>query len=201
MPESKLEAARKTGSLANVIGALREEHENTQQSTASGREEVNEVDGAIRLASHLAEMGTKKGAERREAMKDVRIGVTVGAKGVVKTRLTQAEQLAKVLSWSKTLTEAQRHAFITGEKFEELSEHAQGLVADAFGTVDAEELVLEDTVGESFDVATYDLDAELADVDAIAGDEDDDETDESYVDPVDEAYLNGETYYYTGEEG
>jgi hypothetical protein len=198
-PESeRLKVARATGSLTNVIGALREQARTELADAGTPvREQLGVEDAAIRVASGLT---GKNDVERRAALREVRPGTTVSAQGVVaKTRPTYAQQLAKALAWAKTLTESQRNAYITGEKFEALPDHTQGLVADAFGTVDDEELVLEDTVGEPFDPATYNFDAELVDPDQLA-DEDDDEIDESCVDPVDAAYLNGETNYYTGEE-
>ena len=55
--ESKLEAARRRGDLAAAIGALREEARTDANAGTSPREQVDIVDGSIRLAAHLTEQG------------------------------------------------------------------------------------------------------------------------------------------------
>jgi hypothetical protein len=164
MAESKVEAARRSGSLTNVITAMREEQE-TQQSTAtSGREEVDIVDGAIRLAAHLTEQG-KTGAERRQALGEVKIGSTVTPTGTTKTTLSRAEKLAKTLAWAKSLSEDQRNEFMVSEKFEALTDRQQDAVAEAFGQI--EERAYEDSIGIDNSV----LDAPLIDIDSLPEDE------------------------------
>jgi hypothetical protein len=189
-PESeRLKAARASGSLTNVIGALREDAR-TEAANASppAREQVDIVDGSLRLANHLAGQGTK-GAERRQAMNSVQPGTTVTARGAAKTLLTREQKLDRVKTWATTLTEEQRTEYLIGEQYGALSENAQDVIAEAFGEI--EDKAYSDSIG----IADYDFDQETVDVDAL----EDDETDESYVDPVDEASLNGETYYYTEE--
>jgi hypothetical protein len=146
------------------IGRLREEARTTEADTASGREELNEVDGAIRLASHLAATGTKKGPERRGAMRDLRPGVTVGAEGVVKTQLTRAEKLVKVVALVKGWSEEQREQFMLGEKYAAMSENAQDVFADAIAQVDNSEF-------STTDIANIDLEAEPVDIDSLPEDE------------------------------
>lgn len=117
MAESKLEAARRKGDLTAVIGAMREEaHTETGNARTPAREQVDVVDGAIRLAAHLTGQG-KTGAERRQALSDVKIGSTVTPKGVAKTVPTRAEMIGRVKEWGSTLTEEERTAYMIGEKY------------------------------------------------------------------------------------
>jgi hypothetical protein len=186
MPAEKLEP------LHVRIGRLREEaRAETAKTGPPTREQVDIVDGSIRLAAHLTGQG-KTGAERRQAMSGVQPGTTVTARGAAKTQLSRREKLDRVKTWATTLTEEQRTEYLIGEKYGALSENAQDVIAEAFGEI--EDKAYSDSIG----IADYDFDQEPVDVDALTAEEDD-ETDESYVDPVDEAYLNGETYY-TGEE-
>jgi hypothetical protein len=166
MTETKLEAARRTGSLTNVIGVLREEARTEANAGTSPREQVDIVDGSIRLAAHLTGQG-KTGAERRQALSDVKVGSTVTSRGVAKTVLTRAEKLDKTLAWAKGLTKDQREAFIVSEKFDALTDRQQEGISEAFGLI--EDRAYEDSIG----VANVDLDVDLPDVDAIVGDEDD----------------------------
>jgi hypothetical protein len=167
MPESKLETARRRGDLTAVIGAMREEQEAQQGTATSGREQLDIVDGSIRLAAHLTAQG-KTGAQRRQALRDVKVGSTVTSKGVAKTVPTRAEMIGRVKAWASTLTEEQRTAYIIGEKYGALNENAQDVIAEAFGLIEDREY--EDSIG----VANVDLDAALPDVDAIVGDDEDD---------------------------
>jgi hypothetical protein len=171
MASEKLEAARRKGDLTGAIGALREEARTTETDTTSGREQFNEVDGAIRLASHLAAAGTKQGPERREAMRGVRPGVTVGAKGVVKTKPTRAQTFARTKEWASSLTDQEREAFMTGERYAALSENAQDLIADVFAEVENDAF---STTEADVPVANIveAADAEVPEVDDLVGDED-----------------------------
>jgi hypothetical protein len=161
--ESKLEAARRTGSLSNVIGAMREEQAARSPST-SAREQVDIVDGSIRLAAHLTAQG-KTGAERRQALGEVKIGSTVTPTGTTKTTLSRAEKLAKTLAWAKSLTEDQRNEFMVSDKFEALTDRQQDAVAEAFGQI--EERAYEDSIG----IDNSGLDAPLIDIDQLPEDE------------------------------
>jgi hypothetical protein len=188
----QLKAARASGSLTNVIGALREQAREEQANASTpAREQVGLEDATIRVAAGLA---GKTGAERRQALSGVQVGNTVTARGAEKTRSTRAEKLTKAIAAFKDWTQDQRDEYIVSAKFEALSDRQQELLSEAFAQL--EDRALEDKLG----IESFDFDAESPDVDSIVGDEDVDETDESYVDPVDEAYLNGETNYYTGEE-
>jgi hypothetical protein len=164
--ESKLEAARRTGSLTNVIGAMREE-QNAQTTAASDREQVDIVDGSIRLAAHLTGQG-KTGAERRQALGDVQIGKTVTPKGVAKTLLSRAEKIDRVKAWASTMTEEQRTEYMIGEKYGALGENAQDVIAEAFGQLDEQE-------ANATDLGGYDFSTELVDVEALTADETEDE--------------------------
>jgi hypothetical protein len=167
MPETKLEAARRKGDLTAVIGAMREEaHTETATAGTPAREQVDVVDGAIRLAAHLTGQG-KTGAERRQALSGVQVGRTVTAQGSTPIRRTRAEKLANTLTWANGLTEEQREAFIVSERFDALTDRQQEGISEAFGLI--EDRAYEDSIG----IANVDLDAELPDVDAIVGDEED----------------------------
>jgi hypothetical protein len=155
------------------------------------REQVGLEDASIRVAAGLT---GKTGAERRQALSGVQVGNTVTARGAEKTRSTRAEKLTKAIAAFKDWTQDQRDEYIVSDKFEALSDRQQELLSEVFSQL--EDRALEDKLG----IENFDFDDEPPDVDSIVGDEDDDETDESYVDPVDEAYLNGDTNYYTGEE-
>jgi hypothetical protein len=169
-PESEqLKAARASGSLTNVIGALREEAR-TELANASTpvREEVGLEDATIRVAAGLA--GTK-GAERRQALSDVQVGKTVTAQGVAKTQLSRAEKIERVKAWAAPMSEDQREAFILSESFEKLSDRQQEIIAEVFS--DISDKAYSDSIG----IADVDFDAESPDVDSIIGDEDEDEFD------------------------
>jgi hypothetical protein len=177
MATEKLEAARRTGSLTNVIGALREEARADVNAGTSPREQVDVVDGAIRVAAHLSGQG-KTGAERRQALSGVQVGTTVTAQGAAKTLLSRAEKIDRVKAWASSLTEEQRTEYMIGEKYGALSENAQDVIAEAFGQI--EDRAYEDSIG----VENFDLNGELPDVDAIVGDDDEDEV----VDDADDDY-------------
>ena len=164
MATEKLEAARRTGSLTNVIGALREEARADVNAGTSPREQVDVVDGAIRVAAHLSGQG-KTGAERRQALSGVQVGTTVTAQGAAKTLLSRAEKIDRVKAWASSLTEEQRTEYMIGEKYGALSENAQDVIAEAFGQIEDREY--EDSIG----VANVDLDAELVDIDQLPEDE------------------------------
>jgi hypothetical protein len=143
----KLEAARRTGSLTNVIGALRDEARTETADTGTGtsiREQVDIVDGSLRLAAHLTAQG-KTGAERREAMRGVQVGSTVTAQGSAKTTLTRAEKMAQTLAWGLSLSKEARHEFMMSPKFEALSDGGQEIVSQAFGEIDSKSY--DDSIG------------------------------------------------------
>jgi hypothetical protein len=169
MATEKLEAARRQGDLTAVIGALREEaRTETANSGTPAREQVDIVDGSIRLSAHLTGQG-KTGAERRQALSDVKVGSTVTSKGVAKTQLSRAEKIDRVKAWAAPMTEEQRTEYMIGEQYGSLSDNAQEVIAEAFGQI--EERELEDSLG----VVNIDFDAPTPDVDAIVGDEEEDD--------------------------
>jgi hypothetical protein len=127
-------------------------------------------------------------------MSGVQPGATVTANGTAKTLSTRAEKKARVKTWAASMTEEARTEYMIGEQYASLSEKAQDIIAEAFGEI--EDRAYEDSIG----VENIDLNAPTPEVDEIVGDDEDDGTEEFYADPVDEAYQNGETYYYTGEE-
>jgi hypothetical protein len=166
MAESKLEAARRTGSLTNVIGAMRDEARAELANAGTPvREQVDIVDGSLRLAAHLAGQGTK-GSERRQAMNSVQPGTTVTARGAAKTLLSRREKLDRVKTWASPLSEEQRTEYMIGEKYGALSEQAQEIIAEAFGEI--EDKAYSDSIG----IADYDFDQPSVDVDALTADED-----------------------------
>jgi hypothetical protein len=181
------------------IGQLRDKARAEAAATpAPTREQVSVEDAAIRTASLLAAGGQKPGAERRSIFNDMKPGMTVNAKGVAKTTLSRQEKIDRVKTWASSLTEEARTEFMMGDKYDSMSEKAQDIIGLVFG--DLEERAYEDSIGvQNIDVQNIDLDTPTPEVDDIIGEDEEDETDESYVDPVDEASLNGETYYYTEE--
>src|SRR5439155_7193821 len=116
MASEKLEAARRSGSLTNVIGAMREEAR-AEAATTPAREQVDLIDAAIRVGKVASAAGTK-GAERRSIFRELQPGKTVTSQGVAKTGLTREQKFAKTLAWAKGLTEDQRAEFIVSEKFD-----------------------------------------------------------------------------------
>jgi hypothetical protein len=188
MATEKLEAARRTGSLTNVIGAMREEQGAQQGTATSGREQLDIVDGAIRVAANLSATGTK-GAERRQAISAVQPGSTVTSRGVEKTRLSRKEKLDKTVAWARTLTEDEREKFIVSEKFNSLTDRQAEGISEAFDQLAEREL--ENSLG----VENIDLNAELPDVDEIVGVEDDGPIDVADLDEADfEALFEGATW-------
>jgi hypothetical protein len=165
----RLKAARASGSLTNVIGALREDAR-TEAANASppAREQVDIVDGSLRLATHLAGRGTR-GAERRQAMNSVQPGTTVTARGAAKTLLTREQKLARVRAWAAPMSEEARTEYLMSDSFDKLSDRQQEIISEVFG--DLEERALEDSLG----IANVDLDTETPTVDSIIGEEDDTE--------------------------
>jgi hypothetical protein len=161
MASEKLNAARRKGDLTAAIGALREEA-GTDSAPTSGREQLGVEDAAIRVAAGLT---GKSDVERRAALREVRPGATVTAKGVAKTLLSRAEKIDRVKAWASSLTEEQRTEYMIGEKYGALSENAQDVIAEAFGQIEDREY--EDSIG----VANVDLDAELVDIDQLPEDE------------------------------
>jgi hypothetical protein len=180
MTESKLEAARRTGSLTDVITAMREEASAEAATTpAPAREQVGVEDAAIRVAAGLA---GKTGAQRRETLREVRPGATVTSKGVATTLLSRAEKLERVKAWGSTLTEEQRTSYLMSDEFDRLSDRQQELIGEGFS--DLEEQVLEASLG----IENVDLDAETPTVDSIIGEEDD--TEDEVADDDYEAMFN-----------
>src|SRR5439155_19651153 len=169
MASEKLEAARRSGSLTNAIGVLREEAR-AEAATVPVREQVDLVDAAIRVGQVASAAGTR-GADRRSIFRELQAGKTVTKQGVGKTGLTREQKFAKTLAWAKALTEDQRAEFIVSEKFDALSDRQQELISEAFGQI--EDRAYEDSIG----IANVDLDAPTPDVDTIIGDEDDGEAD------------------------
>jgi HAMP domain-containing protein len=161
--ESKLEAARRTGSLTNVIGALREQEE-TANEEEPVREQLDIVDASIRVAAGLSATGTK-GAERRQAISAVQVGKTVTAQGVARTVLTREQKIARVKAWAKSMSEEARTAYMTGEKYAALSENAQDVIAEAFTELENDEY------STPVDVSGFDFKAEPVDVDLLPEDE------------------------------
>jgi hypothetical protein len=181
MASEKLEAARRTGSLTNVIGALREEARTDLANAAPpAREQLDVVDGALRLANHLASQGTK-GAERRQAMSGVQPGTTVTARGAAKTLLTREQKLERVKAWAAPMSEDQREAFIVSEKFDKLSDRQQEIISEVFSEI--ADKAYSDSVG----IADYDFDQPSVDVDALTADED---TEDEVADDDYEAMFN-----------
>jgi hypothetical protein len=189
MAESKLEAARRTGSLTNVITAMREEA-GAAATPAPVREQVGVEDAAIRVAAGLA---GKTGAERRETLREVRPGATVSSKGVAKTLLSRQEKLDRVKAWGSTLTEEQRTSYLMSDEFDKLSDRQQEIIGIAFG--DLEEQALEDSLG----IQNLDLDTPTPTVDEIVGEEDDGDAElDGLVDTDYEALF--ETTDWEGEQ-
>ncbi len=155
-------AAEKLAPLHERIGKLRDAARTDANAGTPGREQVDVVDGAIRVAAGLT---GKSDVERRAALREVRPGATVTAKGVAKTVLSRAEKIDRVKAWASSLTEEQRTEYMIGEKYGALSENAQDVIAEAFGQIEDREY--EDSIG----VANVDLDAELVDIDQLPEDE------------------------------
>jgi hypothetical protein len=153
--------------LVTRIGRLRLEAVlASPEPTAPAREQLDVVDGAIRVAANMA---GKSSVERRAALREVRPGVTVTAQGgVAKTVRSRAQQLDTALGWAKTLTPDQREAFIVSEKFDALTDWQQELFSKAFGQVDEQEAI-------ATDLTEYDFGTELVDVEALSDDGDDED--------------------------
>jgi hypothetical protein len=163
MAETKLEAARRSGSLPNVIGALREDARMEAANAGTpAREQVGLEDAAIRVAAGLT---GKSDVERRAVLRDVRPGSTVTSKGVAKTQLSRAEKKAKTLAWANGLSEDQREAFIVSENFDKLSDRQQEMISEVFSEV------ADKAYSDSIGIADYDFDAETVDVDSLPEDE------------------------------
>jgi hypothetical protein len=161
--ESKLEAARRTGSLTNVIGVLREEAR-TELANAStpAREQVGLEDSAIRVAAGLT---GKSDVERRATLREVVPGSTVTAKGVGKTQLSRAEKMAKTIAWAESKTEEWREQFIVSDAFEALTDRQQERISEAFSEI------ADKAYSDSIGIADYDFDQPSIDVDALTADE------------------------------
>jgi hypothetical protein len=173
--ESKLEAARRSGSLAAVIGVLREEEAARTANVEEERalEQVDVVDASIRLASQLSATGTKD-AERRQSLSAVQPGRTVTGRGVAKTVVSREQKLTRAVAWVKSLTPEQRAQFMSseGQGFDALSERQQEIISDAFVQVENQEY--------STPIADFDFEGGSPDVDAIVGDEEEDEAGDSF---------------------
>jgi hypothetical protein len=159
--ESKLEAARRSGSLAAVIGVLREQEEPANEEEPV-REQLDIVDASIRVAAGLSATRTK-GAERRQAISAVQPGSTVTPQGVAKTVLTREQRLQKTVTWLKGLTSEQRDQFMLSEKFDALSDRQQELISHAIAELDNSEY--------STPISDIDLEAEPVDIDSLPEDE------------------------------
>jgi hypothetical protein len=156
------------------IGKLREQ----ARAEASAEEEpaleqVDLVDSAIRVAAQLSATGTK-GADRRQAISAVQPGRTVTGRGVAKTVVSREQKLARAVSWVKTLTPEQRGQFMSseGQGFDKLSEQQQEIISDAIVQVENSEY--------STPIADFDFEAGTPDVDAIVGDEVEDDAGDSF---------------------
>jgi len=160
----KLEAARRSGSLAAVIDVLREEGLQEPPAPTSAVEQVGLEDAAIRVAAGIA-IGEKDAAKRRSIFRDLQPGMTVTSKGVAKTQLSRAEKIDHVKAWASSLTEEQRTEYMIGEKYAALSENAQDVIAEAFGELENDEY------STPVDVSSYDFEAEPVDVDLLPEDE------------------------------
>jgi hypothetical protein len=158
----------RTEQLHERIGRLRDEARGAgNASTAtSGREQVDVVDGAIRLAAHLTEQG-KTGAERWQVLSGVQVGSTVTPNRVAKTVLSPQEKLDKTLAWARGLTEDQRNEFMASEKFDALTDRQAELVGEAFGQLDSE--AYDASVGISSD--DFNCDASSVDINQLPEDE------------------------------
>jgi hypothetical protein len=158
--ESKqLKAARASGSLTNVIGALRKDARTEAANAGTpAREQVGLEDAAIRVAAGLT---GKSDVERRAALREVRPGSTVTSKGVAKTLLSRAEKIDRVKAWASALTEEQRTEYMIGEKYAALSENAQDVIGEAFGELENDEY------STPVDVSSYDFEAKTVDVDSL----------------------------------
>jgi hypothetical protein len=193
MTETRLEAARRSGSLVNVIGALREQsREETADVEEPAREEKNEVDAAIFVASDLSARG-KKGAERRQAISAVQAGRTWTARGIARTTVSREQKLAKAVAWVRTLTPEQRGGLMMSEDFDRLTDQAQELLSDAITDVENQEF------STSTGLAEFDFDSETPNVDDIVSDEDENEQEadsfeivESFDDALETAEWEGQ---------
>jgi hypothetical protein len=172
-------AMNKPEELHVRIGRLRDEARGAGTATP-GREQVDIVDGAIRVAAQLSATGTKDD-ERRQALSGVQVGATVTSRGVEKTRLSRAEKMDKTLAWAETLTPDQREKFIVSEEFDALTDRQAEGISAAFDRLAEREL--EDSLG----VENIDLE-NVPDVDAIVGNEDE------YSEPIDAAELDESDY-------
>jgi hypothetical protein len=116
------------------IGKLRDAARAETATTAQpAREQVDVMDGAIRVSAHMA---GKQGAERRAALRDVQPGATITADGASKTRLTREQKLDKTKAWAEGLTPEARAEYSAGEKFARLSYSAQEKIEEAFDAID-----------------------------------------------------------------
>jgi hypothetical protein len=151
--------------LHERIGRLRDAARvESTDAPVSGRPQMNEIDGTIALAAHLSSQGIK-GVERRQAMKDVRPGMTVTGRGAEKTRSTRAEKIARAQAWGATLTEEQRDEYVQGEKFDALSDRQQELISEAFSEI------ADKAYSDSIGIADYDFDQPSVDIDQLPEDE------------------------------
>jgi hypothetical protein len=160
-------AVEKPEPLHVRIGRLRDEaRAETAKTGPPAREQVDVMDGAIRVAAGLT---GKSDVERRAAFREVRPGSTVTSKGIAKNQFSRAEKLAKTRAWAQGLTQEQRDEFVVSEKFERLSDRQQEVIAEVFGQL--EDRAYENSIG----IENFDLNGESPDVDSIIGDEDEDE--------------------------
>jgi len=126
---------------------------------------MNEVDGTIALAAHLSSQGIK-GVERRQAIGSVKVGTTVTEEGAARTLLSRAEKVSKALGWGESLTEDQRHEFISSEEFDALTDRQQEIIAGAFGQIDSK--AYDDSIGIADDDFNWET---SSDIDQLPEDE------------------------------
>jgi hypothetical protein len=170
-------AVEKPEPLHVRIGRLRDEaRAETAKTGPPAREQVDVMDGAIRVAAGLT---GKSDVERRAAFREVRPGSTVTSKGIAKTQLSREEKSAKSLAWAKSLTEDQREQFILSERFEGLSDSQQEAISEAFAEVADREY------SDSIGIESIDYDAQTPEIDSLVGSADEDDHADEVVDDSD----------------
>jgi hypothetical protein len=189
MAESKLEAARRSGDLTKVMGALREQE---QGKTGAIVSDIDASFGTVANPQLIAvgmmrdlgatDLGAGEGktviVDNRPVEKDSPKLVAARRTGnlarviqasrtpAAARKLTRQEMIGRVKAWASTLTEEQRTEYMIGEKYGALNENAQDVIAEAFGQVDEQE-------ASATDLTEYNFDTELVDVEALPADDDD----------------------------
>ncbi len=178
--------------LVRRIGALRVSAEiDSPEPRAPAREQLDVVDGAIRVAANLA---GKSDIERRAALREVQPGVTITAEGASKTRLSRDEKLAKVQAWAEGLTEDQRETFIVSEKFEALTDRQQKRISEAFEAIDGTS-----DAGDEMDWNLQALDQDAPYITTIDDEENEPEQEFAPL-PWERRDVNGNLYLDEGED-